>query len=557
MEAPPIDISPANWEIVREILSRHVPDREVWAFGSRATWTAKEYSDLDLAVIGDQPLGLAVSAGLADDFARSDLPFKVDAVDWATTKESFRKIIVRDKVGVQPGRVRARGGLGAEWPVRSLRDVGVLLIDCEHRTPPAAENGYPYVAIPQVKEGRIHLNGVRRITREHFDEWTRKAHPEPDDVVLSRRCNPGETGYVPHDLEFALGQNLVLLRADGKKVIKPFLRWLVRGPQWWEQVGMFINVGAVFDSLRCADIPDFRLAIPPISEQRAIAHILGTLDEKIELNRRMNETLEAMARALFKSWFVDFEPVRAKMEGRWKRGQSLPLSAVPGTAQAGGLPAHLYDLFPDRLAPSELGEIPEGWAVRSLDAIADFQNGLALQKYRPGENEDRLPVVKIAQLRSGQADSGEWASASIRPECIIDDGDVVFSWSGSLMVKVWCGGRAALNQHLFKVTSTRYPKWFYLQCTQSHLLDFQHIAAGKATTMGHIKRHHLSEANCAVPSRPLLSAADEAFSDFLAKSISASIESRTLTTLRDTLLPKLISGDLIVSTDTVQRLRVG
>ena len=409
----------------------------------------------------------------------------------------------------------------------SLREAGVSLIDCEHRTPPASEYGYPYVAIPQVKDGRINLDGVRRITREHFDEWTRKAAPESFDIVLSRRCNPGETGFVSEGLKFALGQNLVLLRSNGTKVFKPFLRWLVRGPQWWEQVGAYINVGAVFDSLKCADIPGFRLLIPFLPEQRAIAHILGTLDDKIELNRRMNETLEAMARALFKSWFVDFDPVRAKMAGRDT-----------------GLPKHLADLFPDRLVESEVGEIPEGWEVMALDTIADFRNGLALQRYRPQTRYERLPVVKIAQLRSGKTDSGEWATSDICPEFIIDDGDVVFSWSGSLMVMVWCSGRAALNQHLFKVTSTRFPKWSFLHNVRSHLANFQTIAAGKATTMGHIKRHHLSDAMCTVPDSRLLAAADGPPSAIFERSLSANIQSRTLASLRDTLLPKLISGEI-------------
>ena len=277
------------------------------------------------------------------------------------------------------------------------------------------------------------------------------------------------------------------------------------------------------------------LWVPLESEQRAIAHILGTLDDKIELNRRMNETLEEMARAIFKSWFVDFDPVRAKMDGSWRRGESLP-----------GMPAEMYDLFPERLVDSELGEIPEGWEVKALDEIANFRNGLALQKLRPKENEERLPVVKIAQLRSGKADSDEWATTSITPECIIDDGDIIFSWSGSLLVKVWCGGRAALNQHLFKVTSRQYPKWFYLHCTQSHLPEFQRIAADKATTMGHIKRHHLSEAECVIPNQTLLSAVDDTFVKFLSKCITINVESRTLADLRDTLLPKLISGELRV-----------
>ena len=129
-------------------------------------------------------------------------------------------------------------------------------------------------------------------------------------------------------------------------------------------------------------------------------------------------------------------------------------------------------------------------------------------------------------------------------ECIIDDGDVVFSWSGSLMVTVWCSGRAALNQHLFKVTSTRFPKWFFLHSVRSHLADFRTIAAGKATTMGHIKRHHLSDAVCAVPDSRFLAAADGPLSTIFERSISANVQSLTLAAMRDSLLPKLVSGEI-------------
>jgi type I restriction enzyme S subunit len=372
------------------------------------------------------------------------------------------------------------------------------------------------------------LSDVRRISREHFVEWTRKAKPSANDVVLSRRCNPGETASVPAELEFALGQNLVLLRADGTKVYPPFLRWLVRGPEWWEQIGKFLNVGAVFDSLRCADIPNFELRIPPLHEQRAIAHILGTLDDKIELNRRMNETLEAMARAFFKSWFVDFDPVRAKAEG----GDS-------------GVPQPLADLFPDSFEDSELGEIPKGWAVRGLDEIARFLNGLALQKYPP-KNDRALPVIKIAQLRAGNTDGADSASADLEADYIVEDGDVLFSWSGSLECVLWTGGRGALNQHLFKVTSGKFPKWFYYLWIHQHLADLRHIAAGKATTMGHIQRHHLSDAEVVVPGTDTLQAANNALSPLVQRVITTRVESRRLAALRDTLLPKLISGELPV-----------
>lgn len=248
--------------------------------------------------------------------------------------------------------------MGGEWTKRTLRDAGVTLIDCDHRTPPAADVGYPYVAIPQMKDGRLALDDARQISREHFLEWTRKARPTVGDVVLSRRCNPGETAYVPEGTSFALGQNLVLLRSDGTSVYPPFLRWLVQGPEWWDQVQRHLNVGAVFDSLKCADIPRFELTIPPIDAQRTISDVLSSIDQRIELNGRMSRTLEAMARALFKSWFVDFDPVRSKAEGRDP-----------------GLPEEIAKLFPDGFEESELGEIPRGWVVGSFLDHAKLLSG--------------------------------------------------------------------------------------------------------------------------------------------------------------------------------------
>ncbi|MBN2594847.1 MAG: restriction endonuclease subunit S [Sedimentisphaerales bacterium] len=270
--------------------------------------------------------------------------------------------------------------------------------------------------------------------------------------------------------------------------------------------------------------------VPSLPEQRAIAHILGNLDDKIELNRRMNETLEAMARAIFKSWFVDFDPVRVKAEGK----------------KPSGMNADTAKLFPDSFEDSPLGKIPKGWKVKSLPEIANYLNGLALQKYPPDNNGDALPVIKIAQLRAGKADGNGFASTSIPAEYIVDDGDILFSWSGSLMVTIWCGGRGALNQHLFKVTSESYPKWFYYFWTLHHLTDFQFIAAGKATTMGHIQRHHLEEAKTLVPPDKLLEKMDTTFSPLLEKVVLNNIQTKILSSLRDTLLPKLLSGEIRV-----------
>lgn len=287
------------------------------------------------------------------------------------------------------------------------------------------------------------------------------------------------------------------------------------------------NSGSAQASLNRNYIYPIPIRVPPLAEQKAIAAVLGTLDDKIELNRRMNATLEAMARALFQSWFVDFDPVRAKLDGL------KPSGLDPATAA----------LFPNEFQDSELGHIPKAWEVRSLDKVANYLNGLALQKYPPGDGPT-LPVIKIAQLRKGGSVRADRCNTHLPPEYIVHDGDVLFSWSGSLEVELWCGGPGALNQHLFQVTSPEFPKWFYYLWTLYHLDEFRLIAAGKATTMGHIQRGHLTAAKVLIPPRPLLDAMTRTMSPLIDQLIANRIQSRTLTTLRDTLLPKLLSGEL-------------
>jgi len=428
-----------------------------------------------------------------------------------------------------------------EWPTLSLREANVTLIDCDHRTPPASEAGYPYVAIPQLRSGRIDLSDVRRIKREHFVEWTRKAKPSANDVILSRRCNPGETAIVPPDLEFALGQNLVLLRADGTKVYPPFLRWLVRGPEWWEQIGKFLNVGAVFDSLKCADVPNFTLRIPPLPEQRAIAHILGTLDDKIELNRRMNETLEAMARSLFKSWFVDFDPVRAKTERRDP-----------------GLPQPLADLFPDSFEDSELGEIPKGWCCSRLrEVTAKIGSGATPRGGGSVYVADGVALIRsqnvydslfvwdgLAHIADAAADALH--GVSVEPE------DVLLNITGASILRTCVVDPDALparvNQHVCIIRSkpeipARYIHLHLLQPSpRAFLMGMDAGASRQAVTKSHIESVPL-----VIPPKPVLDRFASLVGPLFGATSSNKSQSRCLAWIRDTLLPKLISGELRVA----------
>jgi len=423
------------------------------------------------------------------------------------------------------------------WSEMSLHEAGIILIDCVHKTPPAAGAGYPYVAIPQMKGGRVELDGVRRITGEHFVEWTQKALPQAHDVILSRRCNPGETAHVHPGLDCALGQNLVLLRSDGRKVYRRFLRWLVRGPDWWEQVGRFINVGAVFDSLKCADIPNFRLPIPPLSVQKAIAHILGTLDDKIELNRRMNETLEGMARAIFKSWFVDFDPVRAKMDGR----------------QPAGMDADTAALFPDSFNHQNGELLPTGWENRPLYDTARFINGAAFKSVHFCDPSEGLPVVKIAELKNGITSQTKFSNrADLDPKYNIDTGAVLYSWSGSpdtsLATFLWTLGPGLLNQHIFKIETDSAAElhfvFYLLKYLRPTLIE---IARNKQTTgLGHVTVADMRRLEVCYPSDEVLGAFDEYVGPIFDKCFLNSLESQTLAALRDTLLPRLLSGELRV-----------
>ena len=241
---------------------------------------------------------------------------------------------------------------------------------------------------------------------------------------------------------------------------------------------------------------------------------------------------------------MDFDPVRRNLDRAANGKHKLPTLGKDPAATF--QPLELDVLFPEHLEETALGHTPKGWEVRSLDKTAHYLNGLALQKYPPGDGPT-LPVIKIAQLRKGDSVGADRCNTDLPPNYIVQDGDVLFSWSGSLEVELWCGGPGALNQHLFKVTSPEFPKWFYYLWTLYHLDEFRLIAADKATTMGHIQRGHLTAAKVLIPPRPLLDAMTRTMSPLIDQIVANRIQSRTLATLRDTLLPKLLSGELSVA----------
>ena len=376
-----------------------------------------------------------------------------------------------------------------------------------------------------VKKGVPILNGSNlqgfKLQEDSFGYLTeekaktlKKCIAQKGDIIVTHRGTLGQIVYVPKNSKYdkyVISQSQFRFRCKKDLVDVPYLVYYFHTREGQHKIlANASQVGVPALARATSTFRRIEICLPPLAIQRRIASILSSLDRKIELNNKINADLEEMAQAIFKNWFVDFEP--------FKDGQ-----------------------FVD----SELGMIPEGWKVGRLTEIASYMNGLAMQKFPPENNEDSLPVLKIKELGQGFCGTdSDRCSCNIKDECKIHNGDVIFSWSGTLLVDVWCGGDCGLNQHLFKVTSKDYPKWFYYYWTKHHLQEFIHIAKDKAVTMGHIKRGHLEEAMVAIPDNDSMEKAHELFEPILSKMISLRLESSRLSLLRDTLLPRLMSGEL-------------
>jgi type I restriction enzyme S subunit len=259
----------------------------------------------------------------------------------------------------------------SEWPTLSLGEAGVSVLDCVHKTPAGATAGYPYIAIPDLADGRVSLSKVRRIVKSDWIEWTRRHRPRAGDVIVTRRGRVGDSAPIPNGMECAIGQNLVLLRSDESQVTQSFLRWLCRSPPWFSEVDRLINVGAVFSSLNVRDLPRFELPIPPISEQRRIAAVLDTLDELIETNRQIVAAALDLATA-------SFSELVARSPG------SARLSDVTTKIGSGATPRGGKDVYQEsgvgfiRSQNVYDGEFAFEGLVRISDAAADSLRGVAV-----------------------------------------------------------------------------------------------------------------------------------------------------------------------------------
>jgi type I restriction enzyme S subunit len=505
IKVPLIDVRPDHWAIVQGTLQKHVPQCEVWAFGSRAKWTAKPYSDLDLAVICDQPLSFAVSAALADDFSESDLPWKVDVVDWATTSGPFRAIIQRDKVVVQ-----ARA---AEWPTKPLSEFVSLqrghdLTDSERRhgsvpvVGSAGKNGYHDTALVEGPGIVIGRSGSSFGTVHYCEE---RYWPHNTGLYV--------TNFKGNDPKFAF---YVFQTIDFKRY----------------------NSGSAQPSLNRNLIAQIPIPAPEKDVQLAIAKILGAIDDKIELNRRTNKTLEAMAQALFKDWFIDFGPVRAKLEG-------LPPYLAP----------EIWSLFPDE---GDKDGSPKGWHLCTLkDLTTKIGSGSTPRGGKEVYVDEGIALIRSQNVYdsefvwSGLARITDQAAKQLSNVEVMRN-DVLLNITGASILRTCVVEPGTLparvNQHVAIIRAKdgipcRFLHLYLLQkAAKDYLMGLNAGASREAVTKTHIESVPILN-----PGAALLGAFETAVAPIYAEVEALVEESRSLAQLRDLLLPKLISGELRIS----------
>ena len=359
--------------------------------------------------------------------------------------------------------------------------------------------GVPFIMVNDMSNGHVDLKNCVFISEKQAGTL-RKGFAKPGDVLLSHKATIGRTAIVPNDFDTIILTPQITYYRIKKGIDNRFLKYYFDSPNFQMLFNNWADSGSTRAYLGITAQKKLPIILPELDEQIKIADILSGFDKKIDKNNEINNNLEQQARAIFINEFLS------------------------------------------------LTTLPDGWKQASLIDIADYLNGLAMQKYRPTDDEIGISVLKIKELRQGCCDNNsELCSPNIKSEYIIHDGDVIFSWSGSLLVDFWCGGICGLNQHLFKVTSSKYNKWFYYAWTKHHLDYFISVAADKATTMGHIKRDELAKAEVFIPNESDYSRIGALLQPIYDLIISNRIENKKLASLRDTFLSKLMSGELDVS----------
>jgi type I restriction enzyme S subunit len=423
--------------------------------------------------------------------------------------------------------------MAGEWESASLSELCEQIADCPHSTPLWTDSGVIVLRNQNIRDGRLDLSSPSYTDELNFEQRSRRARLKAGDLVLTREAPMGEVCMVPENLRCCLGQRMVMLRPDPKKCDSRFLLYSIQSDAVQHEIKVNEGTGSTVSNLRIPLLEALPITLPPLAEQRAIAGVLGALDDKIELNRRMNATLESMARALFQSWFVDFDPVRAKLDGR------------PPT----GMDKATADLFPDSFQESPLGDIPKGWNIRTLGDIA---RNVSI-------TFDFNRMQDVVFINTGDVMEGDFLHVNRNPyfglpgqaKKSIQKNDILFSEirpANKRYAYVDFDSRDYVVSTKFMIirgSREIHPRLLYRILTRKETLaEFQLQAESRSGTFPQITFDSINHLPIILPPTAIQEAFRHAVGCIDDQIKINKHQSRTLATLRDTLLPKLLSGKL-------------
>ncbi len=498
-----IDLTVDHQETVVALIQKHLPNTTAWAYGSRVKWTSRPNSDLDIVVFAP-PERLRQVSELRDAFSESNLPFRVDLFIWDTVPDTFRKNIENNHMV-----------LVESLNMTALKDIVDLRISSVDKKINDEEYSVAICNYTDVYKNSFIQPDIRFMGGTATEVEISKFSLKQEDVIITKDSERYDDIGVPalmrHEIDnLVCGYHLAILRPDTSKVYGPYLYYALNTVEARDQFHSYAN-GVTRFGLRKADISRLEIPLPDISRQRTVADMLVALDDKIDLNRRMSQTLEEMTALLYREWFVYFR--------------------FPGYEDVG-------------LVDSDLGPIPEGWGIRSFAELADFVNGFA---FKPEHWLDEgLPIIKIKELKNGvTADTPRYHGADVGEKYFVDDGSVLFSWSADLKAYVWASGPGLLNQYLFDVLPYEVSHLFIFHSLNERMGEFRARAQG--TTMKHIKRSALGEVKMALPKKKLRGEFESVARPMLDLQLNLAKQNHALREARDLLLPRLVSGELDVS----------
>ena len=542
--APSIDITAGQRKTLIALLQRHLPETTAWVYGSRTKWTARSQSDLDLVVFAGPEKHPQVGA-LREALEESDLPFRVDLFVWDDVPCLFRKQIEAEHVVLVPAynsdfevQVTLKS---EEWPEIIFKKL--LIEPVRNGIYKGKEFHGRGTKIINMGELFAHprLSSIPMKRVELSESEAGRFLVKAGDILFARRSLVAEGAgkccvVLDVDEPTTFESSIIRARPDFAKIDHLYLFYFFSSSLGLHKLDTIRRRVAVA-GITGSDLSQLAVPVPPLPKQRAIAHILGTLDDKIELNRRMNETLEAMARALFESWFVDFDPVRAKMEGRDT-----------------GLPRHIADLFPDRLVDSELGEIPEGWELsqigKEIDAVGGATPSTKEPAYWTGGQHYWATPKDLSKLSSPVLLATDRKITDAGAEKIgsglLPVGTVLLSSRAPIGYLAIAGVSTAINQgFIAMVCEKRLSNLFVLFWCYENLDYIKGISGG--STFAEISKKSFRPIPVTVPSEGVLSNYDKLIRPLYDRIVVNMKESGRLASLRDMLLPKLISGKIRVS----------